>query len=1066
MKPLFLLRALFFLFATALLMICALFAWMQTEGGKGVVQQWLIKQVELKGPALYIGSIKGRLPFKWKASNVVLTAPNGAQLTMEKVKVRVALLPLFRGTVLLKSLKIFHAYVELPKRAPLPPFSLTGKAKWWPRKQKGSASVRAALDADSATQLVCTAQMSDLKLIEGFLELNLSTTKWLEPYVELPVHGKASLRTAFKGPLNDIALSDLHLDTPLFSLQGEGALSRQSAHTTFEVHYPFPMHGALDCDGSALRMHVNADPFDLNEERFTGGRLSLEAKRVQSAWEGALEANLESERLPIRLLADLAIDHFRTFALKEIYVLAPETELGGTLVLDAKSWTVQGALFAQCKNGALFNKVLPGYQLKGRCGLEARFEATPQQIASARLIVEEGQVRKIRADRFEIQIQASDFSTIPKGKLEIDAEGVQTEELVLERLSLQASHQEESIPFSIEASGSWEERLKIALKGSLLPSMNGWDLFLESFQGEAINRSFELKNPVKVSRTPKSLEISDVDLNYSGGKLQGKLNFDEKSAELKVLSEHFPLELFSKSIPTFTLKGSCALDVHLQSFENQLKGYCNLLLERVRLSEYGKQAPLMGKGSLQIHFDKNKAQIHAHCLSSGHQFFVASATLPYLFQHDPLSLSPDPNRPFSAQLFLDGRLEEIFDFLNLKGQRIRGHVLGELTFSHTFASPKIAGTIRLNDGTYDNMVLGTALQEIHVEIAAREDGLVLQNFSAQGAGGGTLTAQGRMEFNPKQSFPYHFETQAHHIQAVDFDSFSAKISGPLAFDGSLKELLIHGKVRASSAEITIPDTLPYEIPIYPVQWINPPPHLKKREKSTTDAPVRYDIKVKAPEHVSVHGRGLSSEWKGTAHIKGEDAHFTGKGALSLVRGEFEFSGKRFSLTKGEITFSESGAQIDLRGTLQVSDATILAILTGPLHAPSLTFQSMPAMPTSSILARLIFNKDMSEITPFQAITLANAIVTLSGETGPNLLEKIRSSLGVDRFTIVSGGATGDQIAVQIGKYLTQGVMLTLSQSAHSSQAMVEVELKAGFILQAETQEEEEGKFSLKWNHNY
>ena len=45
-------------------------------------------------------------------------------------------------------------------------------------------------------------------------------------------------------------------------------------------------------------------------------------------------------------------------------------------------------------------------------------------------------------------------------------------------------------------------------------------------------------------------------------------------------------------------------------------------------------------------------------------------------------------------------------------------------------------------------------------------------------------------------------------------------------------------------------------------------------------------------------------------------------------------------------------------------------------------------------------------------------------------------------------------------------MVTLSQGIDSSNVIVEVELKKGFILQAETQDEGEGKFTLKWNKNY
>nr|AOO54610.1 hypothetical protein [uncultured bacterium] len=147
------------------------------------------------------------------------------------------------------------------------------------------------------------------------------------------------------------------------------------------------------------------------------------------------------------------------------------------------------------------------------------------------------------------------------------------------------------------------------------------------------------------------------------------------------------------------------------------------------------------------------------------------------------------------------------------------------------------------------------------------------------------------------------------------------------------------------------------------------------------------------------------------------------------------------------------------------DITVTVAMRGPLTSPQLTFHSNPQKPTSSIMALVLFNKDITEISHPEAIQLAATLVSLSDGAGPDVLESIRKSLGVDRLNIASKPGT-DEVAVQIGKYLTRGVMITLSQSATSSQVIVEVELPKGFVFQAETQEEEEGKFSLKWRKTY
>ncbi len=791
------------------------------------------------------------------------------------------------------------------------------------------------------------------------------------------------------------------------------------------------------------------------------------AEKIRKTWEGKLNVNLESETLPVDLTAKLSVTPAGEIALNDLYFLAPETEVGGKIFFRFPDYTLDGALFVQIKDLSHFRKLWPGSGLKGQCGGEITFTSSPIQNLGAHLSINQFQYDEFSSKNLVVKLKARDLFTNPKGFAEVDAEGVQFKNLNVDMWSFRIHSENGKWPFDMFALGEWEDPLDISLKGSFFPSTKKEEIIIEEFYGDVIGKSFKLEKPFMMSRTPDTFTLSECLLNYTGGWLKGECSLSRESSEIVLKSEHFPLELISGPTASFSLVGGAAIDLKLSAKQDELQGHFNILLEQAKLFQFGNHSPLMTKGSLLANVSNNKIQFHAHFLSSGHQFFTTSATIPITFSQFPFNLKLERDKPVAAQVFLDGRVEEIFDFLNLGGQAIKGHVMCQAFLSNTLNTPKIKGNLRMNDGSYENYTIGTSVKEIHLELSAVNQQLILHTVSGRGPKGGEITGSGQMELSPSKHFPFHFETHPDNITGLDFDMASARVSGgPLFFDGSLQGLLIHGKVAVTSAEFKIPDDLPVDIPNYPVTLINPPAHLDVAPSLKRSYPVRYDFKMKAQDHVMVHGRGLNSEWKGKAHIHGEGSDFKGEGNWSLIRGEFDFSGKRFSLTKGEITFSESGAQIDLRGNLQVADATITAVLSGDLTSPSLTFQSSPAMPTSSILSRLIFNKDMSEISPFQAIQLAQMIVNLSGDTGPNVLEKIRKSLGVDRFNIVSSGATGEELSLQIGKYLTQGVMITLSQSAHSSQVIVEVELKGGFILQAETQEEEEGKFSLKWNHNY
>lgn len=192
--------------------------------------------------------------------------------------------------------------------------------------------------------------------------------------------------------------------------------------------------------------------------------------------------------------------------------------------------------------------------------------------------------------------------------------------------------------------------------------------------------------------------------------------------------------------------------------------------------------------------------------------------------------------------------------------------------------------------------------------------------------------------------------------------------------------------------------------------------------------------------------------------------------MSLVKGEYLFSGKVFKLTEGQIIFNDTAkfsSYLNLSGQLTLPDVVITAQLRGPLQSPQLTFQSNPQLPTSSILSRVLFDKDISDISQSEASKLASALMAISSSAGPDILDTIRKTIGVDRLNLVSSSSgSTEEVALQIGKYLTKGVLITLSQSTTSSHVIVEIELPYGFVFQAETQEEQEGKFSLKWTKSY
>ncbi|HNA62594.1 MAG TPA: translocation/assembly module TamB domain-containing protein, partial [Rhabdochlamydiaceae bacterium] len=230
-------------------------------------------------------------------------------------------------------------------------------------------------------------------------------------------------------------------------------------------------------------------------------------------------------------------------------------------------------------------------------------------------------------------------------------------------------------------------------------------------------------------------------------------------------------------------------------------------------------------------------------------------------------------------------------------------------------------------------------------------------------------------------------------------------------------------------------------------------------------PFHYDLTIHGQENIRLSGRGLEAQLAGDLHLTGKNLTVSAIGSLQTTKGQFSFAGKDFNITQGEITFSESQTFLNITSNLDMPDLKVTVIFRGALTSPELIFQSNPPLPTGALLARILFNKDVSELTASQALQLADTVLTLSGGAGPNVMETIRKNLGIDRLSISASEETG-KVSVQIGKKVAKGVMITLNQSTETSHILVEVELKGGFVLSAETQEDDQGKFTFKWNKNY
>ncbi|MEA3032666.1 MAG: translocation and assembly module TamB, partial [Sphingomonadales bacterium] len=249
---------------------------------------------------------------------------------------------------------------------------------------------------------------------------------------------------------------------------------------------------------------------------------------------------------------------------------------------------------------------------------------------------------------------------------------------------------------------------------------------------------------------------------------------------------------------------------------------------------------------------------------------------------------------------------------------------------------------------------------------------------------------------------------------------------------------ISGKVRLVSGQFRLGSaTSAAAVTRLNVREINQPPEDRPEPRRLT--PWTLALDVDAPNRLMVTGLGINSEWSAALKIGGTVTEPRIDGRATLIRGTYDFAGRRFDLERGIIRFlGESPVNpvldITAEGGVQGLNATIR--VTGRGLRPEIAFSSTPALPQDELLSRLLFGTSITNLSAPEALQLAAAVASLNS-TGGYLdpINAVRAATGLDRLRIVPADiTTGQGTAIAAGKYFGRRVYVEVVTDARGYSA--------------------------------
>ncbi|MEI6986550.1 MAG: translocation/assembly module TamB domain-containing protein, partial [Rhodospirillaceae bacterium] len=611
----------------------------------------------------------------------------------------------------------------------------------------------------------------------------------------------------------------------------------------------------------------------------------------------------------------------------------------------------------------------------------------------------------------------------PEINAEITADGITAGSELVTNLRLTATGRDGATDFGASAR---VRDLDVEARGRLMTG-DQVRIDLASASGRRENHRVALAGPASFTLADGNADIRGLTILVDGGQVivQGRVG---RSLDLKAKAHAVPLAVSAMLFPGLNITGTLDGEATIVGIATAPQGRYSLMLNQLGTA----QSQSFGAPPLNITLAgtlKGQATDVEATLTAGHSTMIRiNGRVPH-YPHDMLNLT--------VKGTLDAGL--VNPLLATGGRRLSGGVAVNFRATGAMDRPILNGTAVLSDGGFSDALAGVRLDKLQAHLTVSGTDLTIDSISAITRNGGTLSIGGLVHLDQTASFPGKIRVESKGAGLIDDGTITVVADIALDITGALaQQPRISGRIDTVSVDVKIPDRLPATLrPLDATHHLNPPATVKARlaeikmkieaqqarQKRATVLKALLDITVSSPGRVFVRGRGLDAELGGDLKITGSSDAPRVVGAYSFLRGRLEALGTRMDFSRGRMTFSgDLTPELDFLAETKAKDLTVQATVTGSATQPAFAFSSQPTLPQDEVLSHLLFSKATSNLSPFQALQLAQAITQFSGGGGDDTFDRLRRSLGADSLDVQAGSAgasigmsraVGDRVSIGV-----------------------------------------------------
>jgi translocation and assembly module TamB len=613
------------------------------------------------------------------------------------------------------------------------------------------------------------------------------------------------------------------------------------------------------------------------------------------------------------------------------------------------------------------------------------------------------------------------------------------------------------LPFSVNADVAGT--LPVKFVGDGVYARTGAEQTLSlSGGGQVRSAVFKTLQPLTLAFGPNGARALSADLSVGGGRLTARAREAGGAVDGRADLQGVDLAALSAD-----LKGRVDAALVLNGRADRLGGTLDAQLHELHARDGPKKLTVDGtlkavlSGGDHLHLEATAVDRDSGGKGS------TTLDLPVVASLAPIRLAIVRNRPMSGHYAVAGEIQPFWDLFQGGDRSLGGLVDSHGQIAGTLDRPLIDGSATLSKGRFDDSGTGLALRDLAVEAVFSHDSAVFRQFSATDGRGGRVSGQGQIDL--ARGGASTLTLALTNFEVINNDIGQAKATGPITVTrGADGKITLTGKLTVPRA--TLAPYLPNSANVVSmdVVEINAPPGRKSFIPTRRGPGAALDVTLNAPGQVFLKGRGLNMEFAVQAHVGGTTSAPILTGQARVVRGDFNFSGKRFVFDeRGLVTLSTrpEDIRLDLRAVREDPTLTAIIQVRGTAARPEITLASEPALPQDEVLSQVLFGTSAAQLSPIEAAQLASAVAALAGGGGFDVLGNLREFAGLDR--LVFGGDQASGLTVAGGKYVSENVYLELIGGGREGGAVqVEWRVRKQVSIVSRLGGQGDAKLSIRW----